>query len=351
MKRSVRLVSGGDVMFWDPLAEIPAVATAPVQAALDYLKAADFCYMNCEMSLTAGGMRIEKTVNLRSSPDRAAELATLGIDAVTLANNHMLDWGHAGLFDTMAALDAAGIPHVGAGATVSEALRPHVAEVNGVRFAFIGVAATLPPGFAAGDDRPGIAPIHVSFSFEVDPNLMSEQPGTAPWVHTIVRPQDVERVTDLISVARREVDHVIVAVHWGLTRRRVTPYQGMIAEYQGPLGRAFIDAGADLVVGNHSHNLHGVEVYRGKPIFYSLGNFIFTHIQDYMEPESLIVVADFAPDGLRVELVPLLVHEDGFPRIVSGSDRQQVLDLLQERSAQFGTRFVPTAEGVAIDLG
>jgi poly-gamma-glutamate synthesis protein (capsule biosynthesis protein) len=350
MNRPVRLVSGGDVMFWDPLAEIPAVSTAPVQAALDYLKAADYCYMNCEMSLTRGGTRIEKTVNLRSSPDRAAELATLGIDAVTLANNHMLDWGHAGLFDTIAALDAAGIPHVGAGATCAEALQPHFAEVNGVRFAFIGVAATLPPGFAAGDDRPGIAPIHVSFSFEIDPNLMSEQPGTAPWVHTTARSQDVERVTNLITAAKRTVDHVVVAVHWGLTRRRVTPFQGMIAEYQGPLGRAFIDAGADLVIGNHSHNLHGIEVYRGRPIFYSLGNFIFTHIQDYMEPESLIVVADFRDGELSVELVPLLVHEDGFPRVVDGAERQQVLDLLHARSEQFGTRFVPTADGVSLLL-
>ena len=347
---SVRLVSGGDVMFEAPLSQIRSASRPDVLEAFSYLASADACLMNCEMPLTTRGQQVDKTASLRSDPVVARDLADLGIDVVTLANNHMLDYGYEGLFDTLGTIDTAGIARVGAGATLEEALCPHYLTVNGRRFALFGVATTLPPGFAAGVDRPGIAPIRVAFSFAVDPNLMSEQPGTAPWVHTEAYPEDVERVTALIRRARQEVDHVAVAVHWGLTRRRATPYQGMIADYQGPLGRAFIDAGADLVLGNHSHNLHGVEVYEGKPIFYSLGNYIFHHPRDYMEPESVIVIADFADSTTRVELIPVLVNDEGFPEVARGQRKESVLGILTERSAQFGTELLPTAQGVEVRL-
>lgn len=347
----VRFVSGGDVMFETPLTETRSAAHPDVRDALSYLASADACFMNCEMPLTTRGQRAEKTASLRSDPVVASDLAELGIHVVTLANNHMMDYGHDGLFDTLGTIDSVGIARVGAGATLEEALRPHYLTVKGRRFALFGVATTLPPGFAAGVDRPGIAPIRVAFSFEVDPNLMAEQPGTAPWVQTRAYPEDVERVTDLIRRAAQDADHVVVAVHWGLTRRRVTPYQGMIADYQGPLGRAFIDAGADLVLGNHSHNLHGVEVYQGKPIFYSLGNYIFHHPRDYMEPESVIVVVDFEGTALRVELIPVLVNDEGFPEATRGDGKERVLEVLSERSAHFKTAFIPTARGVEVRLG
>ena len=347
---SIRLVSSGDVMFEAPLSQIRSASQPDVLEALSYLHSADVCFMNCEMPLTKRGQRVEKTASLRSDPVVAKDLAALGIDVVTLANNHMLDYGYEGLFDTLDTIDSVGIARVGAGRTQEEALRPHYLTVKGRRFALFGVATTLPPGFAAGVDRPGTAPIRVAFSFAVDPNLMAEQPGTAPWVQTQAYPEDVERVANLIHRAKQEADHVVVAVHWGLTRRRVTPYQGMIADYQGPLGRAFIEAGADLVLGNHSHNLHGVEVYQGKPIFYSLGNYIFHHPRDYMEPESVIVVADFASAGARVELIPVLVNDEGFPEVVRGDRKERVLGVLTERSAQFGTEFVPTSQGVEVRL-
>lgn len=349
---TVRVVSGGDVKFGSPLSTLPASSDDAVQAAFAYGREADLCFMNCEMPLTTRGHRVEKTINLRSDPAVARDLAdTLGAHVVTLANNHMLDYGHEGLADTLATIDAAGIARVGAGNDLDAALRPHLITVNGVRFACFGVAATLPPGFAAGVDRPGVAPIRVDFSFVMDSNLMMEQPGTAPFVHTTAQPQDVECVTDAIALAKRDADHVLVAVHWGTTTRRVTPIQGMIAEYQEPLGHAFVDAGADVVFGNHSHNLHGVEVYRGKPIFYSLGNFIFTDPSGpYHEPESVIVLADFSQSGLRVQLVPVLANEGGFPQVVYGAARDDVLRLLEARSGRFGTRFAPTSDGVEVDL-
>jgi poly-gamma-glutamate synthesis protein (capsule biosynthesis protein) len=347
----VRVVSGGDVMFKSPLAQLPAAEGNLVHKAFSHIRDADVCFMNCEMPLTKGGYRIEKTVNLQSDPIVARDLAeVLGIDVVTLANNHMLDYSYEGLENTLAAIDSVGLARVGAGADIDRALCPHFSTVNGIRFAFFGVAATLPPGSAAGVGRPGIAPIRVNFSFAVNENLMAENPGIAPIVHTTSQADDVQRVTEAITAAKGDVDHVIIAIHWGITRRRITPFQGMIAEYQGPLGRALIDAGADLVLGNHSHNLHGVEVYRGKPIFYSLGNFIFQDPRGYMEPESVIVSADFSHSGLRVQLTPVLVNDGGFPELVERSARDHVIRVIGERSEQFGTQFMPTPDGLEIDL-
>lgn len=338
-------------MFKVPLEQLPAAAAEPVRNAFGHTRDADICFMNCEMPLTKDGYRIEKTINLRSDPDVAYDLAeALGIDVVTLANNHMLDYGYAGLESTLAALDSVGLAHVGAGSDIDHALRPHFSTVNGIRFAFFGVAVTLPPGSAADIDRPGIAPIRVNFSFAINENLMAENPGIAPIVHTNSRADDVQRVTAAIAAAKRHVDHVVVAIHWGITRRRITPLQGMIAEYQGPLGRELIEAGADLVVGNHSHNLQGIEVYRGKPIFYSLGNFIFQDPHGYMEPESLLALADFSQSGLRVQLRPVLINEAGFPELVAGSARNHVIQMIRDRSEQFNTQFIPTSDGVEIDL-
>lgn len=338
-------------MFTDPSTAVQAAGGSPaVQAAFDDLAEADICFMNCEMSLTRRGSKVEKTINLRSDPAVAASLAELGIHVVTIANNHMLDYGHSGLCDTLEALDAAGIARVGAGASIDEALRPHFREVDGRRFAFLGVAATLPPGFAASRDRPGIAPIRVDFSFDINPNLMSEQPGTAPVVRTHAVDEDVDRVASAISDARAAADHVIIAVHWGLTRRRVTPFQGMIAEYQPPLGRALIDAGADAVIGNHSHNLHGIEVYRGRPIFYSLGNFIFQDPHDYMEPESLIVHLEFTAHSMRARLRPILIDDEGFPRLPDDVGYREIATLVESLSQQFGTRFIDHGDEIEVVL-
>ncbi len=354
--RIVRVATVGDVMFQERLDTIPTVRSEGVQAALASLKRADLRFINCEMPLTRAGHRVEKNINIRADPDVAMDLVSMGFDVATVANNHMLDYGHDGLLDTIAALDIAGLDRVGGGRDLEEALRPCFREVRGRRIAFLGVASTLPSGSAADGDRPGIAPVRVAASFEVDVNLMSEQPGSSPLVRTRAIQQDVDRVCEGIAAANREADLVLVAVHWGMVRTRVAPYQGLIAEYQPVLGRAFVDAGADLVLGTHSHNLHGVEVYKGKPIFYSLGHFLFHRpygyrgTSEYMEPETVIVLADLGQHTLRVHLAPILLNREGFPEVPPLAERERIHALIAERSARFGTRFLPGEEGVEIDL-
>ena len=143
-----------------------------------------------------------------------------------------------------------------------------------------------------------------------------------------------------VAARPRMADLVIVAIHWGVPSWWLSPYQGLLATYQQPLGHALIDAGAGIIFGHHSHSLHGIEVYNGAPIFYSAGNFIFERPRGFMEPESLIAKFGIGADNaLDLEIVPLMVDERGLPELATGATATAVLDKLAALSEPFGTRF------------
>jgi poly-gamma-glutamate synthesis protein (capsule biosynthesis protein) len=271
---------------------------------------------------------------------------------VSLANNHMMDYGSDALADTLAACDGAGIHRCGAGMNLSEALEPVWLESGGLRIALLSVSSTLPIGSEAYDTMPGIAPIRVQFSLEVDTNLINEQPGTMPLVHSWARAEDQELVCNQVRDLAGQADLVIVAIHWGVPSWWLSPYQGLLATYQQPLGHALIEAGAGVVFGHHSHSLHGIEVYNGAPIFYSAGNFIFERPRGFMEPESLIAKVELsAGKHMRVEIVPLMVDERGLPELATGQTARAVLDKLAALSEPFGTRFETGGDRARLILG
>jgi hypothetical protein len=237
----------------------------------ELLGGAELAFGNLEVPLTTGGTPAEKAATHRAHPDRAADVRGLGFDVVTLANNHLLDFGVDGLRDTLAAVTAAGLVPVGAGMTEVEARRPAVRE--GV--VFLGLCSALPPGFAAGAASPGVAPVRVLQQVSVDPALAAEQPGMAPYVHTSAYPPDVDAACAAVRAARAAGDFVVVGIHWGVPYGFAAASYGPLAEYQQPLGRALVDAGADLVVGHHPHRVQHVERYGGGLIAYSVGNYAF----------------------------------------------------------------------------
>jgi len=143
-------------------------------------------------------------------------------------------------------------------------------------------------------------------------------------------------VCDRIAALRGEGQVVIVGIHWGVPEYWLSPSLGRLAEYQRPLGHALIDAGAEIVFGHHSHSLHPIEVYRGKPIFYSAGNFLFEDPRAFMGPESMIVQAAIGAQ-LEISIVPVLVDADGFPEVAAGPTAARVLGRLVELSQSFGT--------------
>lgn len=337
-------------MLQSRLAELRRPNDAAFDATLVAVAETDIAIANLEAPLSRRGAPILKHSNLRMDPVLIEDVRAMGFQAVSLANNHMLDYGRLALLDTLEACDRAGVLRTGVGANLAEALEPIWFEVGGQRVAFISVSCTLPPGSEATADTAGMVPIRIIVSLEVDVNLFSEQPGTMPTVRSWTRKDDEAVVLDHIRTLRRTADLVIVAVHWGAPAHWLSPFQGRMVEYQQPLGRAFVEAGADVVFGHHSHALNGVEIYQGKPIFYSAGNFIFEQPRIHMEPEALLAQL-YLGDTLEVEIVPLLIDERGLPELATADRAEHVLNLLATFSAPFGTRFERRGDRARLMLG
>ncbi|WP_028610297.1 CapA family protein [Paenibacillus harenae] len=211
--------------------------------SLLYLSEPDLTAGNLEHPVTNRGIPAEgKDYVFKGSPDALPALRDAGFDVVSLANNHTLDQGVEGLMDTMRHLEEAGISHAGAGANDTEAFAPVIKEVRGVKIAYIGLSKVVP-----------------TVEWKADKNVAG-----------VAETYDTRRAVTAIRKAEEEADIVAVMVHWG--KERVDQPK----PYQRDYARQYIDAGADLVIGSHPHVLQGFEMYKGKWIAYSLGNFIFS---------------------------------------------------------------------------
>jgi len=214
----------------------------PYKEVRGLLERADITVANLETPVTTRGTAQQKEYIYRSKPEALPHFKQAGFDLVTLANNHIMDYGEQGLLDTFRHLENNGIPWVGAGSNADEAYRHASIEHDGMKIAFLGFSRVLPtPDWFAGKNKPGVAE---SYSTKLP--------------------------LEAIRKAREEADLVVVLAHWGQERK------DQPVKEQVDLAHQYIDAGADLVVGSHPHVLQGFEQYKGKWIAYSLGNFIFT---------------------------------------------------------------------------
>jgi poly-gamma-glutamate synthesis protein (capsule biosynthesis protein) len=290
------LVVVGDVVVGDAVGRAATTPgrPGPGDPAYGLLRGGDLTIGNLEVPLTSGGVRAEKLVTMRAPVAGAAELAGLGFDLVSLATNHAMDFGAEGMRDTVRALDAAGVGHAGFGETRAAATRPRVVAAGGGSLAFFSFCSALPLGANATADRAGIAPIRVRQSVEFDSTFLDETPGTPPFVHSWAHESDVRVAEAAIADAKRHTDVVVVALHWGVPFCYLPATQGPLAQYQQPLARRLVDAGADLVIGHHPHCLHPVEFYREGLILYSTGNFRFDWC-DGWRPDSMVVREDAHP--------------------------------------------------------
>ncbi|MBO0681767.1 MAG: CapA family protein [Candidatus Dormibacteraeota bacterium] len=196
---------------------------------------------------------------------RLRVLRNAGFDVATLAANHLLDAGQEGVRDTLAGLRELGIASAGAGLNLEEARRPAIVERRGLRVGFLSYNCVGPRESWASATKPGCAYVEVLTHYELD----YAAPGGPPRVFTFAVPDSLEAMQADIERVRREVDILLVALHKGLIHTPVT-----LAMYERPVAHAAIDAGADAVVSHHAHIVHGVEVFRGRPIFHGLGNFV-----------------------------------------------------------------------------
>lgn len=260
LTRPVSILAVGDVF-----PDVPDARKA-FQPLAPLFHAADVVFGNCEGVYSDRPARSPSHKHfMGASRERGAMLGEVGFDVMTCANNHMVDGGYVGLEDTLELLREQGIAVTGAGVDITEATRPAIVERSGLRIAFLGFCSVYPVGYEARTDRPGIAPLRVrTFYGDPDPNFW--EPGIEPLIVTEAVPEDLERYRRAIASARKDADFVVVANHWGYSS-----WVEELQDYELELARDAVENGADAVVCHHHHSLRGIEVYRGKPIFYGLG--------------------------------------------------------------------------------
>jgi poly-gamma-glutamate synthesis protein (capsule biosynthesis protein) len=198
-------------------------------------------------------------------PENLAALADLGFDVATTASNHSFDQGPPGVEDTLTELRRLGIAATGTGTTLENARRPAIVEREGLRLGFLSYNAVGPRESWATVVKAGAAYVRISQYYEVE----MASPGAHPTEFTAPDYDSLEAMQDDIRRLKDDVDVVCVSLHKGIAFVRAR-----LAQYERPLARAAIDAGADVVVGHHAHILRGVEVYRGRPIFHGINHFV-----------------------------------------------------------------------------
>jgi poly-gamma-glutamate capsule biosynthesis protein CapA/YwtB (metallophosphatase superfamily) len=236
----VKLVFVGDIMLDDGPGRVIASGRDPLAPFARRLASADFRIGNLECPIATTGKALEsKIFSFRAHP-RVLEVLKGRFDALAVSNNHAGDYGKAAFVETLDHLQQTGIASFGGGRNLTEAHRPLWIEKHGLRIAVLGYNEFKPRSFEAGPDWPGIA-----------------------WS------EDSHVLADIRAVRAAGADVIIPYMHWGW-EREPTP-----TERQRSLARLMIDAGADAVVGGHPHVTQSTETYKGKPIIYSLGNFVF----------------------------------------------------------------------------
>lgn len=246
LPQPITLLFAGDVYLsnyvlnaYDQAGGIEGVLDGGIRQEIDQ---ADIFMVNQEFPFTDRGTAAEdKQFTFRLPPQRVSILQEMKVDIVTLANNHILDFVIEGLLDSCQTLDEAGILYVGGGEDLDRARELKTIEAGGRTIGFLGTSRVyMDASWAAGPSHPGVFSTY-----------------------------DPAQAIESIQEAKSQCDYLVVYVHWGVER------EDEPKEYQKTMGRQYIDAGADLVVGSHPHVLQTVEYYNGKPIVYSLGNFVF----------------------------------------------------------------------------
>ncbi len=288
---SVTLAFAGDVHFAGRTARLlsdPATAFGPVAAVL---KSADFTAVNLETAVTSRGTPQPKTYHFRTVPTAFTALRDAGVDLVTMANNHVLDYGQAGLADTLAAARAARFPYVGIGADAAAAWAPYVTTVKGMKIAVVGVSqvAELASSWVATDSRPGEA------------NAI-----------------DLNRTLAAVRAARRLAPTVIVFMHWG-TEGEACPDPNQLS-----LAPKLAAAGASIIIGAHAHMLQGSGWLGHTFVAYGMGNFLWWE-NSYSTATGVLELTIHPHAPLTARLIPAVVSATGQPVVERGAAARQAV--------------------------
>jgi poly-gamma-glutamate capsule biosynthesis protein CapA/YwtB (metallophosphatase superfamily) len=309
VERPVSLVAVGDVMLGRAVGQLieDSSPSYPFLATADLISQADVAFANLEGPITSRGYP-QGGISLRASPSAAEGLAYAGFDVVSLANNHVLDYGEVGLPDTMEILEKMGILYTGVARDPAEAPAPAIVDVGGVRLAFLAYNHVGPPRDVSAGGVSGPAFL------------------------------EPERVYADVRRAAEQADLVIVSLHWG------AEYVPLPDDFQQEVAEGLLEAGAHLILGHHPHVMGGVGFYEQGFVAYSLGNFVFDQPFSLETERGLLLHALLDASGLKqVHLVPVQL-ERGQPSVLPAPEARLVLSDLWEISRGAGLPW-PGAKG------
>lgn len=265
----------------------------PFTQIASFLREADLVFGNLETPITFGRQIQSGEMIFRSSPGVEKALKEANFRILSLANNHTLNFGEKGLKDTFFYLEKAGLQYVGAGSNEKEAFAPVFLKIKNLTLAFLAYVdpRIIPPSYQARDNHLGVAFLNL------------------------------EKMKKGIEEARQKADLVFVSLHAG------QEYQPMPDVLQKKFALAAIDFGADMVIGHHPHVVQTVEIYKGKPIFYSLGNFVFDQMWSQKTREGLVIEAVLSNKGIeKIFLWPVFMEKIAQPKIIINGQGAKILD-------------------------
>lgn len=325
---SLKLLFVGDVMLGRLVNQVLKVepSTYPWGDTLSLFQRADVRLCNLECVISDRGTpwsATPKVFHFRSDAKNVAVLKAAQIDAVSLANNHVLDFSYEGLFDMLRHLEQSGIRFAGAGATLKEASDPIIWEVQGRKLGFIAITDNE-PDWAASEEQPGV------------------------WYVPIrVEGKQAQYLFEVVQRAKAEVTSLIVSVHWGSNWGYVPPPEHRL------FAHALIDCGADIIFGHSSHVVRGIEVYQDRPIIYGAGDFIDDYAVDEVERNDqsflfLIELKGTMPS--RLLLYPTVIRHFQARRAENG-ESHAIVTRMQRLCMQLNTAMIWNEEEGRLEGG
>ncbi|MGA2563680.1 MAG: CapA family protein [Steroidobacteraceae bacterium] len=361
--------------------DLRASAPSAVPRIQSLLKG-DVIFTNLEGTVAEAGQSVQDGRGFLTPPQALDALQTLGFNLVALSDNHAFDMKATGIENTIRAADSRNMVHAGTGMTLAEAAAPSYLHTPKGTVALVASASGLiSPGGNATAERPGVNELRIEAGGQQN-EATTDLPGAPA---NIPNPEDARRILQSIRLARQHADLVIVYQHNHVFGNRSfsTIFTEGMPERLAPNDwlktwtHAEVDAGADLVVMHGAPLLHGVEIYRGRPIFYDLGNFIYnvpptlTYIDEPMNWESVVAEVRFQGKALRsITLRPIVMNNigdgepdmhngltnnefldtRGLPSPISGARAAYILERLAELSKPFATRFEMRGDVAQIKL-
>jgi poly-gamma-glutamate synthesis protein (capsule biosynthesis protein) len=264
-----------------------------------YMTQADIMCLNNEFTYTRRGEPLEgKEYTYRADPDRVSVLEELGVDVAVLANNHIYDYGEEGLLDTLDTLDSTDIARIGAGRNLEEASAIYYAELENCTVAYIAAS-------------------RVEWSAQT-------RPATTDGMGTFYTAYDTDLLYQRVKEAKEQADFVVVYIHWGIEGT------ADLEEYQTDVGAGLAEAGADLIVGDHPHELQGVRFESGVPVFYSMGNYWFSRREEYTMLLNVTISGD--KNGVaqvEYQVVPALQRDARVTWLEDADQQRAMYDYLE----------------------